>query len=84
MVLIVLDEFPLAALLDSQGRIDAKRFPNFAALQKQSDWFRNAKTVGDSTEQAVPAILSGDFPKPNGVATYTDHPDNLFTLLELL
>ncbi len=81
VVLIVLDEFPLAALLDSQGGIDAKRFPNFAALQEQSDWFRNTRTVADSTEQAVPAILSGDFPKPNGVATYTDHPDNLFTLL---
>ena len=64
MVLIIMDEFPLAGLLDSKGEIDAKRFPNFAALQQQSDWFRNAVTVGDSTEQAVPAILSGDFPRP--------------------
>ena len=81
VVLIVLDELPLAGLLDSDGKIDARRFPNFAALQRQSDWFRNAVTVADSTEQAVPAILSGNLPDPDGVAIYTDHPENLFTLL---
>ncbi len=81
VVLIVLDELPLAGLLDSEAKIDARRFPHFAALQRQSDWFRNAVTVADSTEQAVPAILSGDLPDPDGVAIYTDHPENLFTLL---
>jgi hypothetical protein len=81
VVLIVFDEFPLAALLDSHRRIDAKRFPNFAALAKGSDWFQNAVTVADTTEQAVPAILSGDLPQPNGIATYADHPRNIFTLL---
>ena len=54
---------------------------NFAALQRHSDWFRDTVTVADSTEQAVPAILSGELPDPDGVATYTDHPGNLFTLL---
>ena len=59
MVLIVFDELPLAALLNERGQIDAKRFPNFAALARDSDWFRNAVTVADTTEQAVPAIFSG-------------------------
>ncbi len=81
VVLIVFDELPLAGLLNSKEQIDAKRFPHFAALAKHSDWFRNAVTVADSTEQAVPAILSGDLPDPDGVAIYTDHPENLFTLL---
>ena len=81
MVLLVFDELPQAGLLDSDGEIDARRFPNFAALQRQSDWFRNTVTVADSTEQAVPAILSSELPDPDGVATYTDHPKNLFTLL---
>ena len=78
----IFDEFPLdgAARLQEQDR-RAGAFPNFAALSRHSDWFRNAMTVADTTEQAVPAILSGDFPKPNGVAIYTDHPRNLFTLL---
>lgn len=81
VVMLVFDELPLAGLLDSEGKVDAKRFPSFAALAKGSDWFRNALAVADSTEQAVPAILSGDFPEPNGVSTYTDHPENLYTLL---
>jgi Sulfatase len=81
VVLIVLDEFPLAGLLDSDGKVDAERFPHFAALQRHSDWFRDTLTVADSTEQGVPAILTGDLPDPDGVAIYTDHPRNLFTLL---
>jgi hypothetical protein len=81
VVLIILDEFPQAGLLDSDGEIDAERFPNFAAFQRHSDWYRNTVTVADSTEQAVPAILSSALPDPDGVATYTDHPKNLFTLL---
>ncbi len=80
VVLLILDEFPMTALLNEREQVDAKRFPNFAALSHHSDWFRNALTVADTTEQAVPAILTGDFPKPNGVASYTDHPRNLFTL----
>jgi hypothetical protein len=81
VVLLVFDELPQAGLLDSDGEIDARRFPNFAALQRQSVWFRNTVTVADSTEQAVPAILTGDLPDPDGVAIYADHPRNLFTLL---
>ena len=82
VVLLIFDEFPMTALLNDQEQVDAKRFPNFAALSRHSDWFRNALTVADATEQAVPAILTGDFPKPNSVASYADHPRNLFTLFD--
>ncbi len=82
VVLIVFDELPLAALLNDHGQIDARRFPNFAALARGSDWFRNAVTVADTTEEAVPALLSGDLATPNGSATVSDHPRNLFTLFD--
>lgn len=64
VVVVVFDELPLAGLLDERGQIDAKRFPHFAALARSSDWFRNTLTVADTTEQASPAISTGDFPSP--------------------
>ncbi|MFN8161851.1 MAG: sulfatase-like hydrolase/transferase [Solirubrobacterales bacterium] len=81
VVLVIFDEFPLSALLDSHGGIDRGRFPHFAELAAGSDWFENALTVSGATEQAVPAILSGDFPEPDALAIYGDHPRNIFTLL---
>jgi hypothetical protein len=82
VVVIVFDELPLAALLNEHGEIDAKRYPNFAALERGSDWFRNTVTVADTTEEAVPALLSGELAKANGSATVADHPRNLFTMFD--
>ena len=81
VVLIVFDELPLVTLLDEQGRLDAKRYPNFAALAADGVWFKNATTVSDYTRWALPAILDGQFPKGLSVPTPGDHPDTLFTLL---
>lgn len=83
VVLVVLDEFNVTALLDAAGRIDPVRFPNFAALAADSWWFPNAVAVSESTEQAVPAILTGREPRPDVplTPTVTDHPQNLFTML---
>ena len=81
VVLVVFDELPLAALLNEHREIDARRFPNFARLASGSNWYRNALTVADATEEAVPAILTGDFPQADKLATYSDHQQNLFTLL---
>ena len=44
IVLVVFDELPLNSLLDADGSIDAKRYPNFAALAREAYWFRNAST----------------------------------------
>ncbi|GJL70451.1 MAG: hypothetical protein NPIRA06_30860 [Nitrospirales bacterium] len=83
VVLIVLDEFNITALLDAEGRIDPVRFPNFAALASQSQWFANAAATYVETAVAVSAILTGR--KPRGDVrlnpTATDHPQNLFTIL---
>jgi hypothetical protein len=81
VVMIVLDEFPIAYLMDQRYRIDAERFPNFAKLARSSTWYRNATTVADVTTQAVPAMLSGKRSRRDSLPTESDHPDNLFTLL---
>lgn len=62
VVMIVFDEFPLLALLDEEGHIDAGRFPNFSALAASSHWFQNAVTVHGSTGEALPAMLTGRYP----------------------
>src|SRR5215831_14079465 len=81
VVLIVFDEFSLTSLLDPFDRIDAGRFPHFAALAQEATWFRNATSVSYVTTSAVPAILTGKYPSENALPTLTDHPRNLFTFL---
>jgi sulfatase-like protein len=81
VVLVAFDELPLNSLLDAQGRIDAKRFPNFARLASGSTWFEHATTVAEGTTHAVPAILTGRYPRAGEFPVYTDHRQNLFTLL---
>ncbi|HRK48306.1 MAG TPA: hypothetical protein PK324_21940, partial [Nocardioides sp.] len=54
VVLVVLDEFPLASLLDEGDRIDAEQFPNLARLAEDATWFRNASGVSPTTPEAVP------------------------------
>jgi sulfatase-like protein len=81
IVFLQLDEFPVIDLQQADGRIDARRFPNFAKLAASSTWYRNTTTVSASTTVAVPAILSGQKPKKGALPILRDHPNNLFTLL---
>jgi hypothetical protein len=81
VVLVVFDELPLNSLLDAHGRIDRVRFPHFAKLAAGSTWFARDTTVGEGTTHAVPAILTGRFPRRGELPLYADHPQNLFTLL---
>ena len=83
VVLVVFDEFAPVSLMDADEQVDAARYPNFAALARDSTWFRNATTVQWLTEQAVPAVLTGIQPpmKHNLLPIYADHPHNVFTLL---
>jgi arylsulfatase A-like enzyme len=80
VVVLILDELPLASLLDEDLRIDARRFPAFARLAAGSHWFRNATTVAERTTLAIPALLTGQYPEGARLATAEDHPQNLFTL----
>jgi len=81
VVMIVLDETPLASLVDAEGSLDEATFPHLAALARDGIWFRNATTVCDYTWMALPAILTGQLPRPGALATATDYPNSLFTLL---
>jgi hypothetical protein len=81
VVLIIMDEFPLVSMLDGAGQVDAARFPNFAELAADSTWYRNATSVATWTPYAVPAMLTGRFPRPLVAPHYSQHPENLFTLL---
>jgi len=81
LVVLVVDEFPTAALLDADGQVDASRYPNFARLAGDARWYRNYTTVNNFTLQAVPALLSGVAPVADNIPLLSDHPDNLFTFL---
>jgi hypothetical protein len=81
VVMVVLDELPLESLLDADGEIDARLFPNLARLAGDSHWFRNATSVAPATWHAVPAILTGQLPEDGTTPTASGHPENLFTLL---
>lgn len=81
VVMLIFDEFPLISLLDERGRIDARRYPNFAELARRSTWYRNATTISDFTSRAVPSMLTGSDPGRGTLAVSAAQPDNLFTLL---
>ena len=83
LVMLILDELPVTSLMaEGADGIDAGLFPNFARVAARSTWFRNATTSYESTEQAVPTILTGRLPDdPSRLPTVADHPESLFTLL---
>lgn len=81
VVVVTFDEFPLAALLDENGEINAKRFPAFGDLARRSTWYRNVTTVAPWTQQAVPAILSGSVPRIHVAPISSVYPRNVFSVL---
>ena len=81
IVMLVFDELATTSLLDEHSEIDAARYPSFAALARGSTWFRNAATVDAWTVNAVPAVLTGIHPEHGRLPVYSEHPNNLFTLL---
>lgn len=81
IVMVVLDETPLASLVDLQGRIDPASYPNLASLARDGTWFRNATTVSDYTRWALPAIVTGQLPQADAAPAADDHPNSLFSLV---
>ena len=81
VVMLLLDELPTASLMDSGGRIDRGLYPGFAALTQDATWYRNAASVGDYTQLAVPALLTGRSVAYGSPPIATEHPRNLFSLL---
>jgi len=81
VLFVVLDELPTASLLDADGDVDATLFPNFAALARESTWYRNHTTVATTTRLAVPAIMTGRRPTGDAVPVSSSYPQSVFTLL---
>jgi len=83
LVLIVFDEMSLASLLDEEGEIDGRLFPNFKRLASNSTWFQNASTSYGNTEHSIPSLLTGRLRDPTSQAliSYKQNPKNLFTLV---
>jgi hypothetical protein len=81
VVMVVFDELPATSLMDSEDRIDARRYPAFASLARDATWYRTATTVSGRTTEAVPAMLTGRKPREGDLPIAADHPQSLFTLL---
>lgn len=81
IVMIQLDEMPLASIMDTDGTINETLFPGFARLADEGTWYRNALSDSIATTQSVPAILTGVHGVSGQSPSFVDHPDNLFTLL---
>jgi hypothetical protein len=81
VVVIVLDELPLASLLGPDGGIDRTRYPNLAALADDGVVYPNTTTVSAVSEHAVPALLSGRYPRVARLPTALDWPDTVLTRL---
>lgn len=81
VVMVVFDELPLASLELPDGKINPA-FPNFAMLSRRADWYPGAVAVADQTNFALPSILTGEDPDPEGgnrptPAGLADYPNSL-------
>ena len=81
IVFLVLDEFPVASLIDPEGNLRSDRYPNFARLAEEGTWFRNAVTVQQQTEHSVPSIVTGIDPALTTNPYAGQYPGSIFTAL---
>jgi hypothetical protein len=81
VVVVIFDELSSASLIDRRRTIDARRWPNLAALAQESTWYRNATTVADQTTRAVPTIMTGRLRGEGLLPIRADHPGTLFDRL---
>jgi hypothetical protein len=80
VVVIVFDELPVSTLLETDGTINADRYPAFARLAESSTWWRNASSSHHRTERAVPELLTGTITAVDALPSYVDLPRNLLTM----
>ena len=81
IVMLQLDEMPLASIMTPEGSVNRDLFPAFSRLAEEGTWYRNALADSIATTQSVPAILSGIHGETGMSPSYNDYPNNLFTLL---
>jgi len=78
IVVVVFDALATHMLLGPDGRIDAERYPSFAALAESSTWYPNTTIVHDSTIKSVPSVLDGRWPYKGQPPDVVGHPNNAF------
>lgn len=81
VVMVVLDELPAGSLVGEDGRVDATLFPHLADFESTATRYPDNAAAAIKTLEALPALLTGRYPKPDLVPTVQDYPGNLFTLL---
>jgi hypothetical protein len=81
VVVVTFDEWPTSSFVGSDGKVEGQLFPNLARLAQGSTWYRNETTVTNSTWYAVPAIMTGMYPKDGQIPEASAHPQNIFTFL---
>jgi hypothetical protein len=81
VVIVLFDEFGGTSLMNVDREIDRARYPNFAALAEDATWYRNATAVHWRTLSAVPALLTGNYPREGRQGVAADYPGNLFAEL---
>ncbi len=81
IVWIGFDEFPVASLMLGDGSLNGNLYPNFARLAADGTWFRNAVGVEQQSEQAFPAILTGNRPAGDQPPFAGEYPNSAFSLL---
>ncbi|MPZ54281.1 MAG: sulfatase-like hydrolase/transferase [Acidimicrobiia bacterium] len=81
IVILVVDELPLATVMDSSGSFLQEAFPGIGSLVDDGVWYRNAVSNSRSTVHAIPALSTGYLPDPELLPTADDHRHSLFTAL---
>lgn len=81
VVWFMFDETPLVSMVNSRGEINSERFPGFAKLASVSTWYRNTLGTSQDTIEAVPAMLSSQWPVHGATPTAANYPKNAFTMV---
>jgi hypothetical protein len=80
VVFVAFDEFTGTSLLGPDNKVDAKLFPNFAALTKDGTYYRNYTAAADETTRVMAGLMTGDMWHEHALPIAADYPRNLFTL----
>ncbi len=81
VVMVVFDEVSGTTLMNGDLQVDARNFPQFGRLAEMSTWYRQASTVHNRTDFAIPALLSGQFPITIRPPLESEFPGNLLRVI---
>src|SRR3954451_11400865 len=80
VVFVAFDEFTGTSLLGPDNKIDAKAYPNFAALTNDGTYYRNYTAAADETTRVMAGLMTGDMWHEHALPIAAEYPKNLFTL----